>query len=1214
MRFNAGDDTSDHHAQPGKKFKTGYALVNDSQGFSPQNCHDDATDGFLRSEATSRRDVMKGRIKLPIGEGCCLQYQRFSMRTKPVTRFTMRVRVCGLLAVGWIALANVSYGDEGGDDAFFESKIRPLLVAKCQECHGSDKPKAGLQLDSREAILAGGESGPAAISGKPDESLLMDVIGYRNSIQMPPKSKLPDAEIAVLTEWVRRGLPWPNSKPSTPSAAPSSTPTEFTDEQKAFWAFQPVKRVAPPVVQNESWIRSPIDRFVLAELSAKGLSPARETDRRTLLRRVTLDLIGLPPTPDEVADFVADQSPDALERVVDRLLASPHYGERWARHWLDIARYADSNGLDENLAYANAFQYRDYVVRAMRDDKPYHRFLVEQIAGDLLPPAGHGSSLAASSAPGAFDPLIATGFLSLGAKMLAEDDPVKMQMDIIDEQVDTIARAVMGLTMGCARCHDHKFDPLTAEDYYGLAGVFKSTQTMDTFTVVARWHERPLASAEQIKARDELQQIASAAKQSVEKLRTEQTEAILADARSNVGAYIIAATREVELARVLSVSKPRGPSPAAREIPGAILIEAEEFVRGNVLRDRDNYGKEIGVIVNRGDAPNFVEYDIEVARAGMYQLELRYAAVTARPTKLFVNRNLVKTDAASQATGSWTPDGQAWFVEAFVTLNAGQNVIRLEHPRMFPHIDKILMTPFEGAASLSSELSEIAASAESSNGSPLMSSLTLQWRKAVDAAKSDPKSILTAWQQYLKQKSLTVDASLPENGVARLLGDSQPTSLIELKSRYQRLFAESTQAWTALKATDAGKDVAALPDPVLESARQLLIDPKGPFAVPADIEVAFSPVAAEQLRLRREELARHEAAVPKFTEVMAVAETAPEKLKIHLRGSHLTLGREVSRQIPKILAGSGPREFTEGSGRLQLARWLASPEHPLTARVMVNRLWQWHFGFGLVRTPDNFGRLGERPSHPELLDWLASRFSRQDDELDANPNAWSLKSTHRMLIGSSAYRQSTEFNDHAALVDPENRLLWRFHRQRMDVEVLRDSLLALSGRLDETPGGTLLPTRNREYVTSTANVNPAIYGSPRRSIYLPVVRSALFQVFTAFDFADPSTLAGQRDQTTVAPQALFMMNSAFVLEQSQTLAQTLLARSDLDKTGRIQQLYELVFSRRATDAEVTRGLGYVDRLRAAMTESGIDSAEIESRVWTSLCRAVLSANEFVYVD
>jgi hypothetical protein len=517
----------------------------------------------------------------------------------------MRLMAPFLCLIGLVVMAGQVNADDPADGAFFESKVRPLLVARCLECHGSEKPKAGLKLDSREAILAGGESGPAAVSGKPAESLLIDVIGYRNTVQMPPKAKLPEAEIAILTDWVRRGLPWPNSKPSSPATA-SATTTDFSDEQKSFWAFQPINRPLPPAVKNEAWIRSPVDRFVLSELESRGLSVAREADRRTLMRRVTIDLTGLLPTPDEVAEFVADASPDALERLIDRLLASPRYGERWGRHWLDLARYADSNGLDENLAYANAFRYRDYVIRSMRADKPYDRFLIEQIAGDLLEVS------TAESDADRFDPLIATGFLCLGAKMLAEDDPVKMQMDIIDEQVDTIARAVMGLTMGCARCHDHKYDPLTTEDYYGLAGVFKSTQTMDNFSVVARWHERPLATPEQLKSRDELQQLATSQKQTVEKVRQEAIETVLVEARNHAGAYLLAATREFQLADQLKSAKPRGDDPNFAKIAGTILIEAEDYARGNVLKDRETYGKGIGVLVNRGETPNFTEYDLSL--------------------------------------------------------------------------------------------------------------------------------------------------------------------------------------------------------------------------------------------------------------------------------------------------------------------------------------------------------------------------------------------------------------------------------------------------------------------------------------------------------------------------------------------------------------------------------------------------------------------------
>ena len=1140
----------------------------------------------------------------------------------------MKLRFFGLLVIGGLTLTSHSFGDQAADEAFFEAKVRPLLISKCLECHGNEKPKAGLRLDSREALIAGGESGPVAIAGKPDESLLVEVISYRNTVQMPPKSKLTDAEIATLTDWVRRGLPWPNSKPTGPSpVTANATPTDFSDEQKTFWAFQPVRHDNPPPVKNEVWVRSPIDRFILSELEAKGLAVSREADRRTLIRRVTLDLIGLPPTPDEVAEFVNDPAADAWERLVDRLLASPRYGERWARHWLDVARYADSNGLDENLAYGNAFRYRDYVVKAMREDKPYDRFLLEQIAGDLLvsPDADHSNGPTAGTE--SFESLIATGFLCLGAKMLAEDDPVKMQMDIIDEQVDTISRAVMGLTMGCARCHDHKFDPLSAEDYYGLAGIFKSTQTMDTFTVVARWHERPLASPEQLRHRDDLQQQATTKKQAIEKLRGDTIETILTEARQHAGDYLLAATREYQLAEQLRAAKPRGNTPNPQEIPRAILIEAEDYSRGNVLKDRETYGKEIGVLVNRGETPNFTEYDFDVVQAGRFQFELRYAAASSRPVKVFVNGVLVKADAAGNVTGSWTPETQTWFVEGFVSIKAGRNLIRLEQPQFFPHIDKLLLTPIEGNEVIAAEPAERNQDVDAAKAYQLLPSLVRQWRKALETSKSDPKSFLTAWHQYVRDKSLTVDPAVPENGVARLLGNRQPASIEDLAQRYDQLWSSAQTVWTQLKATDEGKEVKSLSDPVLDSARILLSDPKGPFAIPADIEASFAGDVVAQLKAEREELSRREALIPKFPETMAVSESKPENLKIHLRGSHLTLGREVPRGLPRILTqaeshrASNPVssmaatfEPTAGSGRLQLAQWLTRPEHPLTSRVMANRIWQWHFGQGLVRSPDNFGRLGERPSHPQLLDWLASQFSGRSEESTRSPRAWSLKSLHRLLLGSATYRQNAELNSTAALADPENRLLWRFHRQRMDVEVLRDSLLQLSGQLDETPSGSLLPTANRNYVTSTANVNPAVYNSNRRSIYLPVVRSALYEVFTAFDFADPSTLAGQRDQTTVAPQALFMMNSAFVLDQVRSLAGQLLKRSDLDSSTRIRMIYAMAYGREPSEAEVSRAVGYLDRLTSALNPSGNILSDVELRAWTSMCRVILSANEFLYVE
>ncbi|MFM7152024.1 MAG: DUF1549 domain-containing protein, partial [Gemmataceae bacterium] len=375
------------------------------------------------------------------------------------------------------------------ETAFFEKKIRPLLLARCMSCHDDKKARGGLRLDSRQAMLRGGDSGPALVPGKPDQSLLIKAVHHSETLQMPPKNKLPQAEIAALTEWIGRGAAWPREERvvATPSRGGERA---FTPEETQFWAFRPIQSPPLPRVNDTSWARAPLDAFILAGLERAGMKPHPETDRRRLIRRVTFDLTGLPPTPDEVDAFLADSSANAYERLVDRLLASPAYGEKWGRRWLDVVRYADSNGMDENLSHAHAWRYRDWVIRQFNQDRPYDAFVREQIAGDLL---GRDDD------PGHGDRVTATGFLVLGPKMLAEDDPVKMRMDIIDEQVDTIGQVMLGMTLGCARCHDHKFDPITMSDYYALAGVFYSTRTMENYSVVAKWNERPVATPQTLR-------------------------------------------------------------------------------------------------------------------------------------------------------------------------------------------------------------------------------------------------------------------------------------------------------------------------------------------------------------------------------------------------------------------------------------------------------------------------------------------------------------------------------------------------------------------------------------------------------------------------------------------------------------------------------------------------------------------------------------------
>ncbi|CAN5298816.1 hypothetical protein BH10PLA2_BH10PLA2_19180 [soil metagenome] len=726
------------------------------------------------------------------------------------------------------------------DDArFFETRVRPLLAERCFKCHGPTKQKGELRLDSAEAFKKAGGSGlPLVSPDKPDDSLLLRAVKHVEGVErMPPDRKLADAEIATLEAWVRRGARYP------------ATVKTAANPQETHWAFRPPGTPAVPAVKDTAWAISDLDRFVLAKLEAAGLKPASSIDRRALIRRATFDLTGLPPTPDEITAFLRDTSPEAFARVVDRLLASPAYGERWGRHWLDVARYADSNGLDENIAHGNAWRYRDYVIDAFNADKPYDRFVLEQVAGDLLP---------FDTQPARNQNLIATGFLALGPKVLAEPDEKKMELDIVDEQVDTLGRTVMGLTLGCARCHDHKFDPVSTADYYGLAGVFVSTKTMENFTKVARWHENSLTM---------------------------------------------------------------------------------------------------------------------VARASA-----------------------------------------------------------------------------------------------------------------------------------------------------------------------------------------------------------------GPEALSA----------------------------------MGVTEGKPTDIPIMRRGNHLTPGAVVARRFPETLAGTKqPALPNKHSGRLELAKWLITPQHPLTARVLVNRVWRWHFGKGLVRSTDNFGLLGDKPTHPELLDWLVHEFvsesGAQSPPSVSMPNAWSLKKLHRLLMLSSTYTMSSAYDANAATLDADNRLLWRANPRRLEAEAIRDSLLSVGGMLDRTPGGPAFThVKNREFLFDHTSKDKTTYASNRRSIYLPVIRNNPYDVFQLFDAPDAAVLNGDRATTTVPTQALFFLNSELAFRAADELAGRLLAQVERTDDDRVRHLFELAYGRPATPTETKRVCASIAAFESEFAAEP-DAHKRSRRAWAAACQTALAANEFVYI-
>ena len=789
-----------------------------------------------------------------------MDHNRFSMTAMRSLVWTSVWLFMGLLG------AACALGEDQALDhqavEFFESRIRPILAEHCYECHSAESKivRGGLQLDSRDAVLKGGDSGPALIQGNPEESLLVQALKHE-AMEMPPRSKLADSVISDFEQWIRDGAVDPRDEVRSAGLQPIDW-----EQAKNHWAFQPIRRPPVPTVEPDDWSRSPIDRFVLQGLRDHEVHPAAQAEKRTLIRRATFDLTGLPPTPAEVDAFVADESETAFVTLIDRLLESPRYGERWGRHWLDLVRYATTNGADENHALPNAWRYRDWVIRKVNEDLPLDQFIVQQIAGDLLP-APEDESIAG-------DLITATGMLVIGPKMLAEQDKDKMMIDIVDEQIDTISRTMLGITIGCARCHDHKFDPIATRDYYSLAGIFASTKTMADRSFVSNWMERPLPSSE------------------------------------------VAAKREMHQTRI------------------------------------DEVKAELNKLETSGD------------------------------------------------------------------------------------------------------------------------------------------------DELIKQK----------------------------KSQLEQL----------------------------------------------------------------------EKQMPAFEMVMAVDEGTPHDLPVHIRGNHLRPTDEVvPRGMPAILTNviSPPPIASDESGRLQFAQWLVSDQNPLTARVMANRIWMWHFGKPLMRTPSNWGLQAETPTHPALLDWLADELIR---------SGWSLKAMHRTIMLSSTYQMSSEGLVEYAERDPENRWLSKQNRRRLEAEPIRDSILFIGQGLDETMG----------------SMAPATH-SNRRAIYLPIDRAALYEMFSSFDYVETASHIEQRPVTTVPNQALFLMNSSLVHEQSRRLVERLqLAAITFDSpsigTG-IELLFEHLYARPPKDDEVERTQQFLMEAERLMAGTP-DATQRRRMAWTALCRTLMAGNEFIYVE
>lgn len=922
--------------------------------------------------------------------------------------------------LGWVLaclLIPVTAGQASQETDFFENKIRPLLEEHCLQCHATKtKVRGGLLLDSAEGWQKGGDTGPALIPGDPAQSLLIQAVRYGNpDLQMPPDGKLPEEAIQLLEDWVKSGAIDPR-KPSANPGAHAPLKGMSLEEGLQFWSFRPIQRPTLPEVRRlQERLQSPIDAFILSRLEQEGLEPARRADKRSWIRRVTYDLTGLPPTPEEIRKFLQDESPASWDRVVDRLLESPRYGVRWGRHWLDVARYADSNGLDENLAFGTAWRYRDYVIDSWNQDKPFDQFLIEQLAGDLLPEAGPEQKMA-------------TAYLCLGAKVLAEPDREKLNMDTIDEQLDTLGKTFLGMTFGCVRCHDHKFDPLTQRDYYALAAVFKSTTTFGTSNTgaIKHWYEHSFATeADQARVKEADARIAAAKKEATD-LKNKAMSALRTAARNHAVDYLVA---------------------AARFSPEATLGEVN---------------------------------------------------LHAEPLGL--------------------------------------------HPRILHHC-----------------------------------------RLHLAYHSEDP--VFQAWHERAKQQ------------------DTEG-----IRQHYQNLFEEAERAYA--EARKADPKATSTGNPTLDAARAALNDASGFLAIPPKPEFALDEATlAEYDRLM--EVARIvESHAPDLPSAMGVTDgTVQSQLAIHIRGNHRALGEPVDRAFPAVMKATVPQPEipAQQSGRLELARWLADPDHPLTTRVYVNRIWRWHFGRGLVSTTENFGKLGDRPSHPELLDWLASTFIE---------SGYSTKQLHRLILRSSTYQMASRPVADPALaekIDPENRLMWKAPTRVLEAEPLRDAILFVTGRLDEFMGGKTVPLRNRQFVFNHTSVDHTKYDSLRRAAYLPVIRNNVYTFFEQFNFPDPTMPTGDRTTTTVAPQALLLMNADWVMDSAKAFAQSLLENATRTEQ-RIEMAYERALGRLPSSQESLAATRFIEELEKTgwVNASSVDPT-VQLQALTLFCQGLLASNEFMYL-
>jgi hypothetical protein len=1109
------------------------------------------------------------------------------------------VWACFAVLLSGAATGMVIGADKTGAE-YFEKQVRPILAARCFECHSGQiaKPKGGLRLDSRSSALKGGDTGPAVVPGKLKESLLVDAINYGELYQMPPKSRLPAEEIAALTKWVEMGAPWPAD---TAAGAAGGSGGEFNlSKRKAeHWCWQPIKAVDPPAVKNAAWIKQPLDRFILAKLEAKGLLPALPADERTLIRRAYFDLIGLPPSAEEVEKFLAvspslplsvspsgekdggkerrrEGAKDNYEEMVDSLLASPHFGERWGRHWLDLVRYAESRGHEFDYNIPNAFEYRDYVIRALNADVPYDQFVIEHVAGDLLEkPRLHPQEKFNES-------IIGTGFWFLGEWCHSPVDIRKDECDRIDNMLDVFSKTILGITVACARCHDHKFDAISQRDYYALAGFLQSSSYR--LTRFQTW-ERDRQIAADLTALDA-------------KFRPRFARAIAAVLRPRIDelAKRLAANTDQPFDEIgVLETDLRGTEIVvdyAKPAPGQWMTDGPTFGSGPVLP---------GQLVLTGDpaAP------LEVATYGAARRDSFWGEIGVP------NGN--ENDAGRLA--GWVRAGRTLKTPTF-TLQSG-----------------LVHYLIEGAG----HAYAVVDSHAMING-PLHAELLKE-----TGGNSD---LPTRWithdlSRYAGQR-VHLEFSPKEDEDFRVLmvveGRERPAAPIHRPNRLVQ---------TALSSSNNGGRNAACSE-LAQSTLELLTtnrlatdaEPRDRAALanwlvsqikadhsPGELTDLVAAYSAEKEKIG--ERIRHESRL-----CLAMWDGTPVDESVLIRGNHKTVGDVVRRELIEALQPDrGARNATEGvpystsegvrngagAGRLELAQQLVDPCNPLVSRVIVNRVWQHLLGRGIVPSVDNFGVLGQPPTHPELLDCLADEFIH---------DGWSLKRLIRGIMLSSTYKQGSEVRVQesevgqtflsairtAEAADPENLLFHRQNLKRLEGEAIRDAILAISGRLDRTLYGPSVPVYLTPFMQGRGRPKDSgpLDSAGRRSIYVAVRRNFLSPMMLAFDTPIPFTTIGRRNTSNVPAQALILMNDPFVAEQSRLWARKLLAEN-ASPTERIRRMYLAAFSREPTSTETGAALGFLDQ-QAREYGLASEKAHSDERVWADFGHVIFNVKEFVLVN